>query len=130
MLSTFANHILFIGGRDASQILTLRSMISQTAKLCNEKMVMKRIRFGELDVGDIFSFSGKSLKKIDEFYAVTLEDCGKQNFLFQKRNLVVPVSQEPPRLKEMELLRITKVSCVSMEQASIFPRKSYSIRLV
>jgi hypothetical protein len=55
-----------------------------------ETITMKKIRFGDLKKDDVFEFSGKKMKKLEDdgFHAITLIDRGKESFMFFKHNLV------------------------------------------
>lgn len=55
---------------------------------------MTKIRFGELAVNDTFIFSGISMRKSDNFNAVTLTDLGKRNFMFRSQDLVYDQKKE------------------------------------
>ena len=60
------------------------------------------LRFGELEVGSIFIFAGKKMKKIDDYNAITLTERGKQYFLFQKKNIITPF-EEKEEIKDVDL---------------------------
>lgn len=44
--------------------------------------------FGQLSIGDEFSFAGRTFAKLDDFNAQTTVKRGKENFIFFKRDLV------------------------------------------
>ncbi len=45
-------------------------------------------RFGEIEMGELFFYAKKKMKKLDAYNAVTVVDKGKEHFMFFKHNLV------------------------------------------
>lgn len=77
-----------------NEILNMSNISLKENKYSNEqsvdvnKLITKKVRFGELDIGNIFVFNGKIIKKTGDLTAESDVKRGKQQFVFFKNNLV------------------------------------------